>query len=112
MIWLKVDVSLQLKIHLFDHMIMHIRLYGCEVWAYNNFEQFEVFHRNYLRRRLKLRKVLPNPITNDELGRQKLVFTVWKRMLTFWKIMLKSWKKLSSVFLELTKHMNKLKWPC
>ena len=33
-------------------------------------------------------------------------------MLTFWKTISKPSQKLSSVFLELTKHMNKLKWPC
>ena len=47
-----------------------------------------------------------------ELGRQEIVFTVWKRMLTFWKTISKPSQKLSSVFLELTKHMNKLKWTC
>ena len=85
MTWLKVDVSLETKIYLFDHMIMPILLYGCEIWGYNNFEQIEVFHRNYLRRLLKLRKGVPNPMIYGELGRQEIVFTVWKRMLTFWK---------------------------
>ena len=45
MTWLKVDVSLETKIHLFDHMIMPILLCRCEIWGYNNFEQIEVFHR-------------------------------------------------------------------
>ena len=47
-----------------------------------------------------------------KLGPQEIVFTVWKRMLTFWETLSKPSQKLSSVFLELTKHMNKLEWPC
>ena len=33
-------------------------------------------------------------------------------MLTFWKTISKPSQKLSSIFLELTKDMDKLKWPC
>ena len=73
MTWLKVDVSLETKIHICDHMIMPILLYRCEIWGYNNFEQIEVFHRNNSRRLLKLRKGVPNPMLYGELGRHEIV---------------------------------------
>ena len=111
MTWLKVDVSIPTKIHLFDHTIMPILLYGCEIWGYDDIEQIEVFHRNYLRQLLKLRKGVPNPMIYGELGRREIVFTIWKRMLTFWKTISKPSQKLSKVFLDLTKNNEKLKWP-
>ena len=41
MTWLEVDISVPTKFHLFDHIIMPILLYGCQVWGYDTFEQFK-----------------------------------------------------------------------
>ena len=48
-------------------------------------EQIEVFHRNFLRRLLRIRKSAPKAMTYEELGQQELKFTKWQRMASFWK---------------------------
>ena len=55
----KIDLEIDTKLHLFDVMIKPILRYGCEVWGHEDIEQIEVFHRNFLRRLLRIRKSAP-----------------------------------------------------
>ena len=81
----KIDLELDTKIHRFDVMIMPISQYGCEVVGHEDFEQIEVFHRNFPRRLLRIRKSDPKARTYKEFGQQELKFTIWQRMVSFWK---------------------------
>ena len=81
----KIDLEIDTKLHLFDVMIKPILLYGCEVWGYENIEQIEIFHRNFLRRVLRIRKSAPKAMVYGKLGQQELKFTVWQRIASFWK---------------------------
>ena len=51
-----IELEIDTKIHLFDVIIKPILLNGCEVWDHENIEQIEVFHRNFFRRLLRIRK--------------------------------------------------------
>ena len=81
----KIDLGIDIKILLFDEMIKPILLYGCEVWGHEDIEQIEVFHRNFLRRLLRIRKSAPKAMTYGELGQQVLKFTIGKEWHLFGK---------------------------
>ena len=81
----KVDLEIESELHLFDTMVLPILIYGCEVWGFEEFEQIEVFHTNFLRRVLRVRKSVPKGMIYGELGRQGLKFIVWQRMANFWR---------------------------
>ena len=55
------------------------------VWGFEEIEQFEVFHKNFMRRVLRVRKSVPKSMIYGELGRQELKFCIWQRMANFWK---------------------------
>ena len=63
----KVDLEIETKLHLFDTMDLPILIYGCEVWGFDEIEQIEVFHRNFLRRVLRVRKRVPKGMIYGEL---------------------------------------------
>ena len=102
----KVELHVRTRLHLFDSLILPILLYGCELWGYENIEQIEVFHRNFLRRMLELRKSAPKAMMYGEVGRHEIKFTVWKRMINFWKKVTKSTDKLSSVVFRWLHYRN------
>ena len=52
---LNLPIDLQLK--LFDHTIVPILLYGCEIWGYHNTNIIENVHNKFLRNILKVKKV-------------------------------------------------------
>ena len=81
----KTFLEIDTKLHLFDLMIKPILLYACEVWGYENIEQIEAFHRNFLRRVLRMRKTAPKAVVYVDLGQQELKFTGWQRMAPFRK---------------------------
>ena len=81
----KFDLERDAKIHLFDVMTKPIILYGCEVWGHEYTEEIEVFHQNFVRRLLRIRKSAPKAMTYGELGQQELKFTIWQRMAYFWE---------------------------
>ena len=68
----KIDLEIDTKINFFDLMIKPNLLYGCEVWGHEDIEQIEVFHRNFLRRLLRIQKNAPKAMTYGELGQQEL----------------------------------------
>ena len=67
---LNLPTDLQLK--LFDHTIIPILLYGCEVWGYQNVQIIENLHNDFLRNILNLRKSTPIYILHAELVRKSL----------------------------------------
>ena len=81
----KVNLSTQVMLHLFDHTILPILLYGCEIWGYENIEQIEVFHRNFLRQLLMVDRSTPIPMVYGELGRFEIKYIIWRRMILQFK---------------------------
>ena len=104
----KVDLEVETKLHLFDTMILPILIYGCEVWGFEKTEQIEVFHRNFLRRVLRLRKSAPNGMIYGELGRQEIKFTIWQRMANFWKKVNKQQNSFSCLIFQWMNNSNQI----
>ena len=45
----KLQLSVDIQCHLFDHLILPILLHGSEIWGYEDISQIEVLHRKFLR---------------------------------------------------------------
>ena len=93
----KVNLSTQVMLHLFDHAILPILLYGCEIWGYENIEQIEVFHRNFLRQLLMVDRSTPIPMVYGELGRFEIKFIIWRRMILQFKKLSLTKNKYSNI---------------
>ena len=55
-------LPLDIVLELFNVCVVPILLYGAEIWAYENVEDIEIFHRQFLRIILKAHKFTPNPM--------------------------------------------------
>ena len=79
---LQIPIDLQLQI--FDHTILPILLYGCEVWGFQNTDLIEKVHNQFLRNITKTQKSTPFYMLYAELGRSPLNHQIKKRMLGYW----------------------------
>ena len=70
------------------------------MWGYENVEQIEVFHRNFLRKILRIRKGAPKAMIYGELGQTELKFSIWQRMASYWKKVNMNNQKLTNVMLK------------
>ena len=43
------DIPIDLQLYLFDHVILPIALYGCEIWGFENSQIIENLHNDFLR---------------------------------------------------------------
>ena len=71
---LTLPIDLQLK--LFDHTVVPILTYACEIWGYENLDMLELIHNDFLRRITKSRKSTPLLMLYAELGRHPLEIIV------------------------------------
>ena len=53
-------IPTDLQIQMFNHTILPILLYGCEIWGFNNIKLIENVLNQFLRTVTKLRKSTPN----------------------------------------------------
>ena len=77
-------IPIDLQIHLFDHTILPILLYGCEVWGFSNLNMIEIVHNQFLRNITTLRKSTPVYMLHAELGRVPIELHVKSRMIGYW----------------------------
>ena len=42
------DIPIDLQLYLFDHVILPIALYGCEIWGFENSQIIEKLHNDFL----------------------------------------------------------------
>ena len=59
---LNLDVDVQL--HLFDTMVLPIALYGSEIWGHANFEMIEQLNLQFCKMLLKVKKCTPTCMVN------------------------------------------------
>ena len=77
---LPIDIIFQL----FDHIVVPILLYGCEVWVYENCDIIETLHLEFCRMILHVNKSTSKCTIYGELGRPPLVTQIKQRMANFW----------------------------
>ena len=63
------NLPIDLQLQLFDHTILPIALYSCEVWGFENTQLIENLHNEFLRRITNLKKSAPIYMLHAELGR-------------------------------------------
>ena len=79
---LNLPIDLQLK--LFDHTIIPILTYSCEVIGYENYQMLELVQNKFLRSLFRARKSTPLYMLYGELGRLPLDIIIKTRMINFW----------------------------
>ena len=53
------NLPLDLQLEIFDHTVVPILLYGCEVWGFENTDIIERLHNEFLRKTTLLGKSTP-----------------------------------------------------
>ena len=61
------DIPIDLQLYLFDHVILPIALYGCEIWGFENCQIIEKLRNDVLRQIINLRKSTPIYMLHEEL---------------------------------------------
>ena len=80
----KFDIPIDLQLYLFDHVILPIALYDCEIWGFENSQIIENLHNGFLRQIINLRKKSPIYVLHAELGRHPIQINIKSRMIGFW----------------------------
>ena len=102
---LKLPVDLQLK--LFDHTVLPILTYACEIWGFENLEMLEKIHTEFLRKITKCRKSTPLYMLYAELGRLPLDIIIKTRTVGFWnRLILDKHTKIAYILYQLLKFGN------
>ena len=84
------DIPLDLQLKLFDHTVLPILTYSCEVWGYENLDIIEKVHNDFLRKITLARKSTPLYMLYGELGRIPMKLIVKSRMIGYWNRVIKS----------------------
>ena len=79
---LKIPTDLQIE--LFNHTILPILLYGCEIWGYSDIKLIENVQNQFLRSITKLKKSTPIYMLYAELGITPIEVHIKSRMIGFW----------------------------
>ena len=109
-------IPIDLQIHLFDHTILPILLYGCEIWGFQNTKMLENVHNQFLRSITKLRKSTPIYMLHAELGRVPIELQIKSRMIKYWISLVnndngnKLSKIMYNIMLDETNNGNTFKW--
>ena len=68
----------------FDHVILPIALYGCEILGFENSQIIENLHNDFIRQIINLRKSTPTYMLHAELERHPIQINIKSRMVGFW----------------------------
>ena len=99
------DISLDLQLKLFDHTVLPILTYACEIWGFENLEMIEKVQNDFLRKITLSKKSTPLYMLLGELGRYPLEIIIKTRMVRFWnRIMHGKETKLSSLLYQSLLH--------
>ena len=90
--------NLDLQTELFNHTILPILLYGCEIWGFQNTKLLENVQNQFLRSITKLKKSTPIYMIYAELGITPVSIHMKSRMTGLWlKIVNSEDSKLSKI---------------
>jgi hypothetical protein len=80
----KLQLPIDVLIHLFDTTVVPILLYSCEVWGSENCEILEQVQRKFCKHILSLKKSTPNCIVYGETGQYPLQIAIKQRVVSYW----------------------------
>ena len=102
-LYLPVDLQLQL----FDHTVLPILTYACEIWGFENLDIIETVHTEFLRKITKSRKSTPLYMLYAELGRVPLEITIKTRIVSFWnKLICGKFTKISFLLYQFLRNYD------
>ena len=78
------DLPIDIQTNLFESVVCPILLYGSEVCGFKNIYMFEIFHRTFFNKILKLRPSTPNCMIYGEVGKLSPQTTVDKQLIAYW----------------------------
>ena len=94
----KLRLPVDLSLELFDHLVLPVMLYGCEVWGFGNINELEVMHRKFIKILLGINLCTPNAMVYGESGRTPIMNHVTSRMTSyFMRLVNGSKSKLSHI---------------
>ena len=70
------DIPIDLQLYLFDHVILPIALYGCEIWGFEKSQIIEKLHNDFLRQIINLTKNAPIYMLHAELKRHPIQINI------------------------------------
>jgi len=79
-----IQLPIDLTLKLFDHTIVPILTYSCEVWGFSNLYLIEQINHKFLRNVIKVKKTTPSYMIMAELGRYPLESIINCKMIGFW----------------------------
>ena len=62
------DIPIDLRLYLFDHDILPIALYSCEIWSFENSQIIENLHNDFLRQIIYLKPKYPYIYVTCRIG--------------------------------------------
>ena len=77
------DIPIDLQLYLFDHVILPIALYGCEIWGFENSQIIENLHNDFLRQIINEKKY-PYIYVTCRIGMTSNTNNIKSRMIGFW----------------------------
>ena len=75
---LNLDIPIDLHLYLFDHVILPIALYGCEIWGFEHSQIIENLHNDFLRQIINLKLIIN--LSNFETIRGSLMKPKWQKL--------------------------------
>ena len=106
-----INLSIKIKLSLFDAMVSPILLYGSEVWGAYNCKEIDKLHVKFCKYILGVKKQTPNCAVYGELGRLPLSVIAQERCVKFWiKIKNNTDSPMHSMYSELYSNLNVANW--
>jgi hypothetical protein len=80
----KLNLPIDIRLELFDALVMPILLYACEVWGFEKIDILERLHLKFLKYTLRVKMSTCNNMIYGELGRFPLIIHIRTRMIAYW----------------------------
>ena len=111
--YLNLPIDLQLK--LFDHTVLPILIYACEIFSFENIDMLEKVHTSFLRKITKSKQNTPLYMLYAKLGCFPLEHVIKTQTIGFWlRILLGKQSKISYLMYRVLHFMagdsSRFKW--
>ena len=102
----KFDLPIDIRLELFDSLVMPVMLYASEVWGGEHTGILETLHLKFLKYTLRVKTSTCNNMVYGELGRFPLVIDIQKRLIGYWaRLITGKSTKLSKVMYDCLLHL-------